>query len=59
MKEYEVLLPMALVLKNILSSYRLVLLLVYFLRIKEGQGQAINMNNVGKLFYEFLVFYSS
>ena len=32
--------------------------MVYFLKIKKEQGQVININNVGKLFYEFLVFYS-
>jgi DNA polymerase sigma len=34
------------------------LLVVYFLKLKQEQRQTIKIDNVGKLFYEFLIFYS-
>ena len=42
-----------------LSSYGIILLIIYFLKIKRNQGEDISMNNVGKLFFELLLFYEN
>lgn len=70
LKEYESLGPLTLALKNIfkkaklndpylggLSSYGIILLIIYFLKYKKNQGEDISKNNLGKLFFELLLFY--
>jgi non-canonical poly(A) RNA polymerase PAPD5/7 len=69
-KEYEVLTPLTLALKTIfqkgklnepyiggLSSYGIILIIINFLKIKQKEGKDISLKNLGKLFYELLVFY--
>ena len=69
-KEYEVLSPMTLALKTLfqkakindpytggLSSYGIILLIINFLKMKQKEGEDISMKNLGKLFYELLLFY--
>ena len=71
-EEYEALTPMVLALKNILkqanlndpykgglSSYGLILLIVFFLneQMEQNMDISINDDNLGRLFYEFLYFY--
>ena len=75
MNEYESLKPLVLAIKNILkranlndpytgglSSYGLILMIVYFLKKQSFSGIDIslgdNYNNIGQLFYDFLLFYS-
>ena len=75
MKHYESLKPLVLALKNILkranlndpykggiSSYGLILMIIYFLKQQSFAGIDIslgeNKNNLGHLFYDFLYFYS-
>ena len=75
MNEYESLKPLVLSIKNILkranlndpytgglSSYGLILMIVYFLKKQSFAGIDIslgdNYNNLGQLFYDFLLFYS-
>ena len=70
--EYKPLGPMAIALKTIfykaklndpyrggLSSYGLILLIIYFLKIKQNKGEEISLNNIGKLFFELLFFYKN
>ena len=74
MNKYESLKPLVLALKNILkqanlndpykgglSSYGLILMIVYFLQKQENEGIDISLseNNIGKLFYDFIYFYGS
>ena len=40
-----------------LSSYALILMIVYFLEYQKKMKKEINKDNVGSLFYEFLFFY--
>lgn len=40
-----------------LSSYALILMIVYFLEYQKKMKKEINKDNVGRLFYEFLFFY--
>ena len=40
-----------------LSSYALILMIVYFLNFEKNNGKNINIDNVGNLFYDFLFFY--
>ena len=69
-KEYEVLTPLTLALKTIfqkgklndpyiggLSSYGIILLIINFLKTKQKEGKDISFKNLGKLFYELLLFY--
>ena len=69
-KEYEVLSPLTLALKTIfqkakindpytggLSSYGIILLIINFLKMKQKEGEDISLKNLGKLFYELLLFY--
>ena len=71
MNKYESLKPLVLALKNILkranlndpykggiSSYGLILMIVYFLQQQEYAGIDIssNDNNLGQLFYDFIHF---
>lgn len=73
MNKYESLKPLVLALKNILkranlnnpynggiSSYGLILMIVYFLQQQTYAGIdiSINDNNLGQLFYDFIHFYS-
>ena len=73
MNKYESLKPLVLALKNILkrgnlndpykggiSSYGLILMIVYFLQQQSYAGIDINLNdnNLGKLFFDFLQFYA-
>ena len=73
LNKYESLKPLVLALKNILkrgnlndpykggiSSYGLILMIVYFLQQQSYMGIDINLNenNIGKLFFEFLQFYA-
>jgi len=73
MNKYESLKPLVLALKNILkranlndpykggiSSYGLILMIVYFLQQQEYAGIDIstNENNLGQLFYDFIHFYA-
>lgn len=70
MLEYEVLTPITLAIKNLLSkanlndpykgglsSYGVVLLIINFLKLQINKGVDISINNLGKLFYDFLHFY--
>ena len=71
--KYESLKPLVLGLKNILkrgnlndrykggiSPYGLILMIVYYLQQQSNMGIDINLNenNLGKLFFEFLQFFS-
>ena len=69
-KEFEVLTPMTFALKTILqkaflndpykgglSSYGVILLIINFLNVQNKQGNDITLNNLGKLFYDFLHYY--
>ena len=71
-KEYEVLSPMTLAFKTIfqkakindpytggLSSYGIILLIIYFLKINQKNGNDISLNNLGKLFYKLLEYYGT
>ena len=71
-KEYEVLSPLTFALKTIfqkakindpytggLSSYGIILLIIYFLKLKQKEGEDISLKNLGKLFYELLLFYGN
>ena len=71
-KEYEVLTPLALALKNILqkaflndpykgglSSYGVILLIIHFLNVQKKKGNDISMKSLGKLFYDILYYYGS
>ena len=73
LNKYESLKPLVLALKNILkrgnlndpykggiSSYGLILMIVYFLQQQSYAGIDINLNenNLGKLFFDFLQFYA-
>ena len=40
-----------------LSSYALILMIVYFLKFEKNNGKNINIDNIGNLFYDFLFFY--
>ena len=42
-----------------LSSYGIILLIVYFLNMKKKQGIEISYNTIGQLFFELLVFYQN
>ena len=69
--EYSPLKPLTLALKTIfynahinepynggLSSYGIILLIIYFLQKKRNEGKDVySMNNIGKLFFELLHFY--
>ena len=70
--EYEVLSPLTFALKTIfqkakindpytggLSSYGIILLIIYFLKLKQKEGEDISLKNLGKLFCELLLFYGS
>ena len=41
-----------------LSSYGIILLILYFLNIEKSRGREISINNIGLLFFELLLFYS-
>ena len=69
-KEYEVLSPLTFALKTIfqkaklndpytggLSSYGIILLIINFLKMKQKENEDISLQNLGKIFYELLVFY--
>ena len=69
-KEYKPLVPLTLALKTIfynaqihnpytggLSSYGIILLIIYFLDIEKKKGKTISYNNIGTLFFELLLFY--
>ena len=69
-KEYEVLSPLTFALKTIfqkaklndpytggLSSYGIILLIINFLKMKQKENVDISLKNLGKIFYELLVFY--
>ena len=71
-KEYDVLSPLTFALKTIfqkakindpytggLSSYGIILLIIYFLKLKQNEGEDISLKNLGKLFYELLLFYGN
>ena len=75
LKEYQSLKPLVLAIKNILkranlndpykggiSSYGLILMIVFFLQRQKSSGKDIspgeNNSNLGKLFFEFLKFYA-
>ena len=45
--------------KGGLSSYGIILLILYFLDIEKNRGRDISINNVGLLFFELLLFYSN
>ena len=68
--EYEPLIPLALALKTIfykakinnpyyggLSSYGIILLILYFLEIERKKGKIISNDNIGSIFFELLSFY--
>ena len=70
--KYEVLTPMTLAVKNILlkatlndpykgglSSYGVILLILYFLNLEKNKGNDISINNLGNLFYDFLYYYGT
>ena len=74
MNKYESLKPLVLALKNILkqanlndpykggmSSYGLILMIVYFLQQQANAGVDISLseNNLGQLFYDFIEFYGT
>ena len=69
-KEYEILTPITLALKTILqeanlnnpyngglSSYGVILLVIYYLKMQQMNKQDISMKNVGKIFYDMLYYY--
>ena len=43
--------------KGGLSSYGIILLIIYFLQKKKSQGETISLDTIGKLFFELLLFY--
>ena len=43
--------------KGGLSSYGIILLIIYFLQMKKNQGETISLDTIGKLFFELLLFY--
>ena len=70
--KYDVLTPMTLAVKNILlkatlndpykgglSSYGVILLILYFLNLEKNKGNDISINNLGNLFYDFLYYYGT
>ena len=70
LKEFEVLSPITFALKTIfqkaklndpytggLSSYGIILLIINFLKMKQKENEDISLQNLGKIFYELLVFY--
>ena len=69
-QEYKPLVALTLALKTIfynaqihnpytggLSSYGIILLIIYFLDIEKKKGKTISYNNIGTLFFELLLFY--
>ena len=68
--QYAVLTPLTLAIKNILqkanlndpykgglSSYGVILLILYFLKQQETIGKEVNIDSLGVLFYDFLYYY--
>ena len=68
--QYAVLTPLTLAIKNILqkanlndpykgglSSYGVILLILYFIKQQEIQGKEVNIDSLGVLFYDFLYYY--